>query len=209
LDSNPTREIVLHCGEWTVEQSAILAPRPYPLQLTLGADLSLNGQYYNLYGFSFSDDGAEFLSVLEKRESFLAPLAFSMAMVTVAVSTSMADHVLPLDYVNLGSLVKLEVVDVEKLHTSNLVEECIPLFFSANVKTLHCTLKAADCGPDHFEALDIVSSDLSLKILLGLGDKWDTLLTSLLNQLAQLHHLDRLTLSIRHRYRRRTFRVEP
>jgi hypothetical protein len=212
LDSNPAREIILYCGKWTVEQAVILASRPYPLQMTLGADPSLSRDLYYLHGFSFMDGGTEFLSVLEKRESFFGSISLFYGNGQSSLDHEYGtgdDHVVPLDYINRERLLKLDLVDVGGLHNSNLTEESLSVFFSADVNALHCTLKAADFGPEDFEALNIASSDLSLTILLRPRNKWDTLLISFLNRLAQLGHFERLTLSLQYEYWSNPPRREP
>ncbi len=170
LDANPTRAFELRTGKWTAEQSAVLASRPYPLNLTLGKWLS------------FEDGGNQFVEVLKERETSFGSLGVDYS----------GDG--PLCGPNLESLVKLDVI--EALRTSNLHEERFHLPFSANVKALHCTVEVAEVMPNEFEALEIVASDLRLQLMLEESDSCNELVIAFFHRVAELGHLERLTLSI-------------
>jgi hypothetical protein len=89
--------------------------------------------------------------------------------------------------------VKLDVF--EELLTSNLYGECFQLPFSAKVDALHCTIEAAEVVPDDFRGLDIMTSDLTLKLMLNDGDKGDELAISFFDRVAELGRFEWLTFS--------------
>ena len=68
LDASPTRQFEFAIEDWSVEQSIILATRPYPIELELSESNVTHG------GATFKDDGTAFVKALEKRQSSFGSL---------------------------------------------------------------------------------------------------------------------------------------
>ncbi|GAX16087.1 hypothetical protein FisN_20Hu236 [Fistulifera solaris] len=167
LNSNPTRAIDIQEGKWTVEQSVVLASRPYPLKLTLGK------------AFAFKDGGIKFVDVLQTRNSSFGSFCVDFE-----------DQGSPLDNYNLKRLLKLDVF--ETLDIRCPYKECVLPMFSAKAKTLRCTVDPDDAELEDFKVLNVVTSDVGLKVVLrGDDSQWDEVLVSFLNRVAELGHLER------------------
>ncbi|GAX14189.1 hypothetical protein FisN_20Hu188 [Fistulifera solaris] len=167
LDSNPTRKVEIRTGRWTVEQSAVFASRPYPLHLTLGPWLS------------FKDKGKMFVKILKERKSSFGSLGIDFDYLGG-----------PLSYSNVKRIVELDFF--EELRTSNLHKDTFPWPFSANVNVLHCSIEAAQVVPNDFKELEVVTGDLSLKVMLDADNKCDELAISFFNRVAELGHFEKL-----------------
>ena len=174
LDSNSTRQVDL--GSFVNEkQSEVLASRPYALNLKLVG-----------HNFAFLDYGAAFVDALEKRESSFGSLFMFCGGNRVCLSSA-----------NLQRLLKLEYV-FEKLEINSPKRECALLPFSAKVNVLRYRGYTFRMQAEDFRSLDIVPTDLSVVFTMGYEEEdWVALVTSFLNRVAQLGHLERLDLSIR------------
>ncbi|GAX16100.1 hypothetical protein FisN_20Hu223 [Fistulifera solaris] len=178
LDSNPTRALTLSTGEWTPEQSAILASRPYPFTLKLHAR------------FDFTDSGTEFVNALEKRHSSFGSLRIDFIA---------PEWGAPMNHYNLDRLLKLDIF--ESLGIPDLGRTCVLLPFAAKVKALHCTIRANHVAPDDFKALSIVASDLSVEFIIEEDDEWDELLLSFFGRVSELGHFERLSIGTNYWFR--------
>ncbi len=129
---------------------------------------------------TFKDDGKTFVKVLKERHSSFGSLGIDFDAGFNPISNS-----------NLELLVKVDLL--KELRTSNLHKERFHLPFLANVKALRCTIVKKKTGSDDFKALEIMTSDLSLKMMLDDGDKCDELAISFFDRVAELGHFERLT----------------
>jgi hypothetical protein len=72
MDATPGRQYAFTAGEWSAEQSIVLATRPYSVDLTLGQ--SSNGYAC----FEFQDGGTAFVKALETREKIFGSLCLDV-----------------------------------------------------------------------------------------------------------------------------------
>jgi hypothetical protein len=114
MDSNPSRQLEIHTGTWSPEQSVVLATRPYPINLKLAMAVD------ETRCLTFTDDGTAFVDELQKRQSSFGYL-----------------------FIECEWLLKLEY-RFEKLGRWCLAEECILLPFAAPMHALLCHIDTAD-----------------------------------------------------------------
>jgi hypothetical protein len=177
LDANPTQELMMYEVKLSTAQSVVLATRSYPLDLTFEENHS-----------AFEDDGAAFITALERRQSSFGSLAMYW-------EGDVYERMPYLSPENLRRLCNLEVFD--KLTLDFLRDRALNFLpFAAKVNTLKYELDAVDIQPEDFDSLDIATKDLSFHLCLSNADNCDTIVISLLNRLASLGHFERLELAI-------------
>ena len=178
LDSNPTRSADFRKGILSEAQSIILATRSYPLELELTTS-------YVRGGVSFVDQGSSFVDALESRQSSFGSLCFDSTINPMPFSSS-----------NLKRLLQLDGM-FETLTLGSVYEEIVllPLTAKVNKLTYEMDIKYI---PSSTDSLDIVATDLDLKLYLedDLDNDWAGLVVSVLHRIAELGHFDRLTFSV-------------
>ncbi|GAX17702.1 hypothetical protein FisN_10Lu421 [Fistulifera solaris] len=174
LDANPSRHLELQTGSWSIEQSTILATRPYPLILKI----------VRCSGFAFQDDGVAFVSALGRRHTPFGSL-------DIECNTDG----LPFCRHSLQRLFKLENM-FDKLTLCELDEESALLPLSAKVKALDYRMDEKYFQLNSFDSLFIAPMDLDLRIVMNDESDWTILLISLLNRVAELGHFAKLGISI-------------
>ncbi len=180
LDANPTRNYYVESGALSAEQSVILASRPYPLHLTLGASRLGRDNC-----FRFSDGGTAFLDALEKREFCFGQFATEFQMEK--------ESVLPFSRANINRLFTLTNM-FEKLVVEGLLdEENVMLPFSAPVNALSYHIHAKNLQWADVDSLDIVAQDIDFRFYMKSVKDWDTFLVSFLNRVAVLGHFKALS----------------
>ncbi len=173
LDANPHRMIDLETGVWTPEQSVILASRPYAMTLKL---TNRSWGWGGINNFEFEDKGAAFVAALEKRQRSFGSLSIAMDPEDMFISSD-----------NLKKMLKLDVFHTFSSDVLN--EEYLLLPFSTKVQTLHCVIDADRYNPEHFDNLDIVASELHLKMC---NFRYaEDLLRSLFHRLSVLGHFEK------------------
>ncbi|GAX18873.1 hypothetical protein FisN_26Hu175 [Fistulifera solaris] len=187
MDATPGRQYAFTAGEWSAEQSIVLATRPYSVDLTLGQ--SSNGYAC----FEFQDGGTAFVKALETREKIFGSLCLD-------VDYSDEDWT-PLSNKNLKRLFQIETW-FEKLTLPMLDPSVALLAFSAKTKALVYELDPGYFEESDFQDLQVVSKILDIKINFdssdddGYNNNWDKLLLAFLQRLAALGHFERLKISL-------------
>jgi hypothetical protein len=183
LEANPQRHYDFRMGNWSPEQSVILATRPFPLNLTLAQSEETNR------GWVFQDGGTAFIDALEQR-------ATSFGFLTI----NFPRNLMPFSRNNLIRLFQLDVV-LDKLTMCALDPELVLLPFSAKVKALQYEVDAKHISPHAFHSLNIVTKDLDLRLYLDkYHEDWDGRLIAFLNRVAALGNFKRLGLSMNYRW---------
>ena len=171
FDANPVRHYEFSENIiWSAEQFAILATRPYPLNI-------------KLIWISVKDEGTAFVEALEKRHQ---PSFGSFIIV------SMDKDKVPFSSVNQKRLFNLDIT-CEKLKIGVLDQESALLPLSVKTDTLVYEVEAAHLRPTDVDVLDIVAKDLKITVYLSDMDNWYDPLLSLLNRIAALGHFERLS----------------
>ncbi|GAX17685.1 hypothetical protein FisN_10Lh383 [Fistulifera solaris] len=147
LDANPTRHCDMKLGTWSAEQSVILASRPYPLKLTLGASVVERDDC-----FRFSDGGTAFVEALQNRELGFGNLAVDFR--------TKGRNVISLSHINMKRLFKLPHM-FDRLAIEGVDEEFVLLPFSAQVSALSYHLDAQHLQHDDLDSLDIAANNLT------------------------------------------------
>ncbi|GAX16382.1 hypothetical protein FisN_10Hh400 [Fistulifera solaris] len=182
LHANPKRHFDFRLGNWSPEQSVILATRPFPLNLTLAQSEETTD------GWAFQDGGTAFIDALEQRTTSFGSLAINFPQ-----------NLLPFSRNNLIRLFQLDVLD--KLTLCALDPELVLLPFSAKVKALQYEVDAKHIPPHAFHSLNIVTKDLDLRLYLDhYHEDWDGRLISFLNRVSALGNFKRLGLSMNYRW---------
>ena len=180
LEANPTRELELQTGVWNEEQSTVLASCPLPILLRISDPYEEGGG-----GFAFTDEGTAFVIALEKRQTSFGSLEIA------------CNKCKPIRCSNLQRILNLDVFD--KLQMPCLDKELALIPFSTKVKTLSYTIDAKHVALKDVDSLEIVATDLCLKIRVHLDvdtEEWEAVLVSFLNRVAGLGHFERLTIAL-------------
>ncbi|GAX24816.1 hypothetical protein FisN_18Lh101 [Fistulifera solaris] len=173
LDANPLRLFRFEKGNWSAEQSVVLATRSFPLHVWLTCA-------------SFEDNGTAFVDAMETRQQY----SFGMFVMTFPNT----DHI-PLSSDNLERFLKLNLT-FDKLELCMLDSECALLPLSMKTNALKYVIELTPFDASDFETLDVVAKDLDLRIILGSTFNWDELLVALFNRMAELGHFQRLCVSV-------------
>jgi hypothetical protein len=172
LDRNPNLD--LQTGRWSTEQAVVLATRSYPIQLVLGGHMAFS-----------SDGGTAFVEALETRTSNFGSLGI------------LADDN-PLSQPNLKRLLQLSG-KLERLGVSLLKDKDMLLLpLSAKVNGLKYELEVKRIQENAFDTLDIAAKEISLTFYLDYvkNGYWYGYVVSFFDRLAQLGHVEKLTLSL-------------
>ncbi|GAX25837.1 hypothetical protein FisN_6Hu125 [Fistulifera solaris] len=191
LNSNPTRCFDLHTGNWGIEQSIVLANRPYPLKLNFSYSEKADD-------FDFVDRGTAFVDTLGKRQALFGSLCISAEIDDDKDDYNYENYVntdkMPISRSNLHRL--LELSDVFDKLTIRPFDNGTVLFpFSARVKSLEYQVDVKYINPRDFSSVDIVTKGLKLTILLDGSFNWNYPIAAL-NCIAKVGHFERLTISI-------------
>lgn len=195
IDASPNRQLAFRAGDWSAEQSVILATRPFRLDLKLGQ--STHGYDY----FKLQDEGTAFVKALETRQSSFGSLCLKF-------ESSGDGYWTPFSSANLKRLFNLDTT-FEQLKLSMLEEEVALLPFSSKTRALTYEIDLNCFQESDFDSLNILTQDLSIKVtflghrVLDNGDldndynhNWDRRLISFLKRLAEFDHLTRLKISV-------------
>ncbi|GAX17688.1 hypothetical protein FisN_10Lh397 [Fistulifera solaris] len=182
LESNPTRQLQLRVGSWSLEQAKILATRTFPLNLEI-----IFGDHGDLGNRGNKDeDGTEFFNSLEERRSSFGSLEIGGGFY----------HDTRMNRVNFERLTQLDWI-IDKLRIYGLDSDSVLLPFSAKVNALSYGVIDSHIQPNDFEALTIVTNDLSIWFYSQEEDDLSDWLIAFFDRVAQLGHFVRLGISIR------------
>ncbi len=174
IDAHPQFE--LHVGSWNDEQCVAFVTRPYPVDLTIGG------------AFQSKNDETAFVNALEQRTSSFGTLRIDYE----------DSNQLPFRVNHLQRLLQCNVF--EQLNLSEIPKEVALLPFSAKVNALGYTISSTRIQPQNCPSLPLLAKDLHLTLLCDFCPRWRSLFLALLNRLAELRHLEKLTLSLRYEF---------
>jgi hypothetical protein len=173
LDANPFRPYDLQGGTWTAVQSEIWATRPYPVTLRLSQE------------FRFHDGGTAFVEALHRR-----PTSFGWLYIDCRSAGE------PFSSENWNRFLRLEH-KFQKLSVRWLDGEHYLVPFALQVKALEYNLDDCYLAPENFTALDIVTHDLALNmIIMGVRHDWKQLPMAFLRRVAELGHFEQFEFSL-------------
>ncbi|GAX17666.1 hypothetical protein FisN_10Lh370 [Fistulifera solaris] len=174
LESNPERHVDLQTGTWSDVQAAVLATRPLSLRLS------------NV--FAWADNGSAFVDALQGRSSPFRSLCIDFD-----------NKDTPFSKENLKRLFELENNKFDWLRMDRLEdEELVLLAFSAKTDYLEYKMDAQDVEPEDFKEINIRAKTLDLTLFLDWVDNWDELVVAFFHRVAELGHMERLSLSLKY-----------
>jgi hypothetical protein len=175
VESNPHRHWDLQAGEWIAQQSVVLA--------TLPVNLRLGGS------FSLPDDGTAFVDAFQQRTTPMQSMILDFD-----------NEDMPFSKANLTRLLQLENMG-DRLRINTLEEkEMMLLPFSAKVNCLEYELMARKVNPEDFNSIEFGAKSLYLTLYLDWVEdgNWYGHVVSLFNRVAQLGHLESLSLFLQY-----------
>ncbi|GAX17954.1 hypothetical protein FisN_18Hu165 [Fistulifera solaris] len=173
LDANPERTFDIQTGNWTTEQSEVLASRSFPLKVKISGT------------FAFQDEGTAFVDELQRRQTPFGRLDIECD-----------DETKPFSFANWERFLKLDVT-FEELRIGYLEEGLTYLPFYMKTESLEYAIKDDHLELEKIASLDIVTRDLALKMKLDdTEEDWTQLPISFLNRVAELGHFEKFQFSV-------------